>query len=122
MGMLLCFLFIRCFDVSNEISRLLNENGFGNLKPRFVDQEVEVRQIPAMPDHLLVELGVRTIGSRLRIRSAASHWLENQVFLLSILFVFLFCCQFLLQQGEEQGGEVDGDAGEPLGDGDVDGP
>ena len=39
-----------------------------------------------------------------------------------ILFVFLFCCQFLLQQGEEQGGEVDGDAGEPLGDGDVDGP
>ena len=39
-----------------------------------------------------------------------------------ILFVFLFCCKFLLQQGEEQGGEVDGDAGEPLGDGDVDGP
>ena len=39
-----------------------------------------------------------------------------------ILFVFLFCCQFLLQQGEENGGEVDGDAGEPLGDGDVDGP
>ena len=39
-----------------------------------------------------------------------------------ILFVFLLCCQFLLQQGEENGGEVDGDAGEPLGDGDVDGP
>ena len=77
-----------------------------------------------MPDHLLVELGVRTIGSRLRIRSAASHWLENQVFLLLILIliVFLLCCQFLLQQGEEQGGEVDGDAEEPLGDGDVDGP
>ena len=76
-----------------------------------------------MPDHLLVELGVRTIGSRLRIRSAASHWLENQVFLLSILilFVFLFCCKFLLQQGEENGGEVDGDAGESLGDSDVDG-
>ena len=108
----------------NEISKFLNENGFGNLEPRFVDQEVEVRQIPAMPDHLLVELGVRTIGSRQRIRSAASHWLENQVFLLLILilFVFLLCCQFLLQQGEEQGGEVDGDAGEPLGDGDVDGP
>ena len=122
--MLLCFLFIGCYAVSNEISRFLNENGFGNLKPRFVDQEVEVRQIPAMPDHLLVELGVRTIGSRLRIRSAASHWLENQVFLLLILilFVFLLCCQFLLQQGEEQGGEVDGDAGEPLGDGDVDEP
>ena len=94
------------------------------MKLRFVDQKVEVRQIPAMPDHLLVELGLRTIGSRLRIRSAASHWLENQVFLLSILilFVFLFCCQFLLQQGEENSGEVDGDAGEPLGDGDVDGP
>ena len=39
-----------------------------------------------------------------------------------ILFVFLFCYQFLPQQGEEQGGEVDGDAGEPLGHGDVDGP
>ena len=39
-----------------------------------------------------------------------------------ILFVFLFCCQFLLQQGEEQGGEVDGDARELLGHGDVDGP
>ena len=95
----------------------------GNLGPRFVDQEVEVQQIPAMPDHLLVELGVRTIGSKLRIKSAASHWLENQVFLsILILFVFLFCCQFLLQQGEENGGEVDGDAREPLGDGDVDGP
>ena len=76
-----------------------------------------------VPWTVIFELGVRTIGSRLRIRSAASHWLEYQVFLLSILilFVFLFCCQFLLQ-GEEQGGEVDGDAGEPLGDGDVDGP
>ena len=39
-----------------------------------------------------------------------------------ILFVFLFCCQFLPQQGEEQGEEVDGDTGEPLGYGDVDGP
>ena len=38
-----------------------------------------------------------------------------------ILFVFLFCCQFLPQQGEEQGEEVDGDTGEPLGYGDVDG-
>ena len=68
---MLSILFIECYAVSNEISRFLNENGFGNLKPRFVDQEVEVRQIPAMPDHLLVELGVRTIGSRIRIRSAA---------------------------------------------------
>ena len=76
-----------------------------------------------MTDHLLVELCVRTIGSKLRIKSAASHWLENQVFLsILILFVFLFCCQFLPQQGEEQGEEVDGDTGEPLGYGDVDGP
>ena len=62
-----------------------------------------------MPDHLLVDLGVQTIGSRLRIRSAVSHWLEDQVFLLSVLILFVF------------GGEVDGDAREPLGDGDVDG-
>ena len=42
-GMLLCFLFIGCYAVSNEISRFLNENGFGNLGPRFVDQEVYYR-------------------------------------------------------------------------------
>ena len=68
--MLLCFLFIGFYAVSNEISRFLNENGFGFL----------------------------------------------------ILFVFLFCCKFLPQQGEEQDKEVDGDTGEPLGYGDVDGP
>ena len=83
-GFLLCFLFIGCYAVSNEISRFLNENGFGNLGPRFVDQEVEVQQIPAMADHLLVELGVRTIESRLRIGSAASHWLENQGFFVDL--------------------------------------
>ena len=87
-------MFIGCYAVSNEISRFLNENGFGNLGPRFVDQEVEVQQIPAMADHLLVELGVRTIGSRLRIRSAASHWLENQVFFVDLDIV---CFLILLQ-------------------------
>ena len=61
-GMLLYFLFMRCYAVSNETSRFLNENSFGNLEPRFVDQEVEVRQIPAIPDHLLIELGARQLG------------------------------------------------------------
>ena len=50
-------MFIGCYAVLNEISIFLNENGFRNLGPRFVDQEVEVQQIPAMADHLLVELG-----------------------------------------------------------------
>ena len=84
-GMLLCILVIGCSAISNETSRFLSGNGLGNLEPTFVDQEIEVRQIPALPDHLLVELGVRTIGARLRIRSAASHWLQNQVFVVSLI-------------------------------------
>ena len=103
-GMLLSILVIGCSAISNETSRFLSGNGLGNLEPTFVDQEIEVRQIPALPDHLLVELGVRTIGARLRIRSAASHWLQNQVFVsfinlkmvfsssnIPILFVANFC-------------------------------
>ena len=79
-GMLLCILIIYCNAVVNEeTSRFLSENGFGNLEPTFLDEEIEVRQIPRLPDNLLVELGVRTIGARLRIRSAADQWLQAQV-------------------------------------------
>lgn len=74
-----------------DLSKFLDQNGFTDLTPEFVHQEIEVRQIPRMPDNLLVDLGVRTIGARLRIRSAASQWLQPQVFycliLLSIIFV-----------------------------------
>ena len=55
-GMLLCILIVYCNAVVNEeTSRFLNENGFGNLEPTFLDKEIEVRQIPRMPDNLLVD-------------------------------------------------------------------
>ena len=80
-GIVLCLLVVGCKAVAdNEMSRFLNGNGLTNLEPTFLDQEIEVRQIPGLSDHLLVDLGVRTIGARLRIRSAASQWLQAQVF------------------------------------------
>ena len=80
-------LVIGCNAVRDEVLRFLQEHGFENLGPSFVDQEVEVRQIPTMPDNLLLDLGVRTIGARLRIRSAASEWLQSEVFcMLDLLF------------------------------------
>ena len=59
-GMLLCILIVYCNAVVNEeTSRFLNENGFGNLEPTFLDEEIEVRQIPRMPDNLLDDLQVK---------------------------------------------------------------
>ena len=58
-----------------------------------MEEEIEVRQIPSLPDQVLADLGVRTVGARLRLRSAASQWVPNQVisFLsLEISFVQIF--------------------------------
>ena len=59
-GMLLFLLVIGC-----ETSRFLSGNGFEHLVALFSDQEIEVRQIPALPDQDLNALGVRTIGARM---------------------------------------------------------
>ena len=41
--MLLCILIVYCNAVVNEeTSRFLNENGFGNLEPTFLVEEIEV--------------------------------------------------------------------------------
>ena len=124
-GMLLCILIVYCNAVVEETSRFLNENGFGNLEPTFLVEEIEVRQIPRMPDNLLVALGVRTIGARLRIRSAAGQWVQAQVCVVKTLFVFSTLltksvANFLLQQGghgtdpdvEVEGAGGGGDRGE----------
>ena len=73
-----------------------------------------------MPDHLLIDLGVRTIGARLRLRPAAGQWVQSQVvclFSISKTFVqslyFCFLLSILIQQS---GGEAEADV-EP---GDVD--
>ena len=82
--MLLCILIVYCNAVVEETSRFLNENGFGNLEPTCLVEVIEVRQIPRMPDNLLVALGVRTIGARLRIRSAAGLWVQAQVCVVNL--------------------------------------
>ena len=50
--------------------------------PRFWESETqfEFLQFPSVSDQLFVHFGVRTILARLRIRSAASHWVQSEVF------------------------------------------
>ena len=50
-----------------------------NLEPTIADRENEVRQISSLPNHLLIDLGVRTIGARLRLRSAVRQWVQTHV-------------------------------------------
>ena len=57
---------------------------------------LKVLQIPAMPDHILVELGVLTIGSRLQIRSAASHLIAGESG-FSFVDLDIVCSLILLQ-------------------------
>ena len=54
------------------ISDFLEDQSLQHLAPAFILEEIEVRQIPSIPDNYLVELGVRTMGARLRLRSAAA--------------------------------------------------
>ena len=50
---------------------------------RFVEEEVEVRHIPHLSDGDLRSLGFLTIGSRQRIRSAATSWVPQVICLCS---------------------------------------
>ena len=59
------------------LSDFLEDQGLQQLAPAFISEEIEVRQIPSIPDNYLVELGVRTMGARLRLRSAAAAWLDQ---------------------------------------------
>ena len=54
--------------MNDQLGQFLTDNGLGHLKESFVEQEVEVRQLVGMSDQNLMELGVRTIGARMRIR------------------------------------------------------
>ena len=65
--------------VNDQLGQFLTDNGLGHLKESFVEQEVEVRQLVGMSDQNLMELGVRTIGARMRIRSAATNWVPREV-------------------------------------------
>ena len=50
---------------------------------KFVEEEVEVRHIPQLSDGDLRSLGFLTIGSRQRIRSAATAWVPQVICLCS---------------------------------------
>ena len=50
---------------------------------KFVEEEVEVRHIPQLSDVDLRSLGFLTIGSRQRIRSAATSWVPQVICLCS---------------------------------------
>ena len=50
---------------------------------RFVEEEVEVRHIPHLSNGDLRSLGFVTIGSRQRIRSAATAWVPQVICLCS---------------------------------------
>ena len=65
--------------VNDQLGQFLTDNGLGHLKESFVEQEVEVRQLVGMSDQNLMELGVRTISARMRIRSAATNWVPREV-------------------------------------------
>ena len=90
-----------------------------------MEEEIEVRQIPSLPD--LADLGVRTVGARLRLRSAASQWVPNQV--ISFLSLEISFVQIFFQpsgpedveQGEpdQPDHHVDGEGGEGGEGGDV---
>ena len=118
---------VSCHAAFEETSRFLTDNGFGHVSQQFVEEEIEVRQIPSLPDQVLADLGVRTVGARLRLRSAASQWVPNQVisFLsLEISFVQIFFQPSRpedVEQGEpdQPDHHVDGEGGEGGEGGDV---
>ena len=86
----LLFLFLVSGYAIDDVARFLHDQGLDHLSPNFLAEEIEVRQIPSMPDPFLLELGVRTMGARLRIRSAANQWLQVLLlFLIDLVPIFV---------------------------------
>ena len=66
-------------SVEDGIVSFLEDQGLQELSAGFVSEEIEVRHLPSMPDNLLEQLGITTMGGRLNLRSAATAWLtQNQ--------------------------------------------
>ena len=64
--------------VEDDIVNFLEDQGLQELSAGFVSEEIEVSQLPSMPDDFLVRLGITTMGARLRLRSAATAWLTQE--------------------------------------------
>ena len=81
---LLFLVILACDGVRrDEITNFLRDQGFQNLTETFVSEEIEVRHVNRLTDQNLMDLGVRTMGARLRLRSAATAWVSPQVTELS---------------------------------------
>ena len=117
----------------DDIVNFLEEQGLQELSEGFVSEEIEVEQLPTIPDDFLVQLGVTTMGARLRLRSSASTWLAQEsskapgkeqvsahvhYSFKSVVHALqnekLPCHFFMLQEEEERlnGGEGEGSGGE----------
>ena len=64
--------------VEDDLLDFLEDQGLQELSAGFVSEEIEVGHLPSMPDNLLVQLGVKTMGSRLNLRTAATAWLIEE--------------------------------------------
>ena len=65
-------------SVEDDIVNFLEDQGLQELSAGFVSEEIEVWQVPSIPDNFLAQLGVTTMGARLRLRSAATAWLTQE--------------------------------------------
>ena len=65
-------------SVEDDIMDFLEDQGLQELSAGFVSEEIEVWQLPSIPDNFLAQLGVTTMGARLRLRSAATAWLTQE--------------------------------------------
>ena len=80
---MIIFLFLLLFgsshlaSVEDDIENFLEDQGFQELSAGFASEEIEVWQLPSIPDNFLVQLGVTTMGARIRLRSAATTWLTQ---------------------------------------------
>ena len=64
--------------VEDDLLDFLEDQGLQELSAGFVSEEIEVWQLPSIPDDFLAQLGVTTMGARLRLRSAATAWLTQE--------------------------------------------
>ena len=71
-----------CYEFFTKNNIFLFQGLASNID-RFVEEEVEVRHIPHLSDGDLRSLGFVTIGSRQRIRSAATAWVPQVICLCS---------------------------------------
>ena len=78
---LLILVILGCDGVGRdeEMANFLKDQGLEHLTQTFVSEEIEVRQVSRLTDQNLMDLGVRTMGARLRLRSAATTWVSPQV-------------------------------------------